>query len=50
MEMGLIFISEISQLAPELFCLIAGAQRGTGLRESQKRHVQCAIDKFESLT
>lgn len=25
----MIFISEISQLAPELFCLIGGAQRGS---------------------
>lgn len=34
MEMELIFISEISQLAPELFFLIAGARGVTGLRES----------------
>lgn len=33
MEMELIFISEISQLAPELFCLVAGARGGAGLRE-----------------
>lgn len=50
MEMELIFISEISQLAPELFCLIASAQRGMGLWESQKRRVQCGIHKYESLT
>lgn len=46
----MIFISEISQPAPELFCLIAGAQRGTGLGERQKRPVRCRIYEYESLT
>lgn len=40
MEMELIFISEISQLAPELFCLIAGARGGAGLR---KPGMECAV-------
>lgn len=44
MELELIFISEISQLAPELFFLIAGA-RGSGSGE----RVQCGVRKHQSL-